>query len=246
MTRHTNQSGIDLIKKYEGLRTDAYRDAAGIWTIGYGHTDGVQQGQHVSEAEAEALLRQDVRHAEAAVERLVKVPLNDNQFAALVAFTFNLGAASLAASTLLRKLNQGDYASVPAEMERWSKVRDPLSGEYQVLSGLLKRRQAEGRLFAASADFDDDTALPASEQTTAMDVPLVPEEFRYIRFAVTARSGLKLRDAPSPYASVIDVLAYGTMLYIGQHRGSWVAVDLDGDGNVNGWVAENYLEPVVR
>ncbi len=246
MTRHTNQNGIDLIKKYEGLRTEAYRDAVGIWTIGYGHTDGVQQGQHISEAEAESFLRQDLHHAEAAVERLVNVPLNDNQFAALVAFTFNLGAGSLAASTLLRKLNQGDYASVPAEMERWSKVKDPASGEYQVLSGLLRRRQAEGRLFSASGDFADDTTLVTSEQTAAMDVPLIPEEFRYIRFAVTARSGLKLREAPSPQARVLDVLAYDTLLYIGQHVGIWVAVDLDGDGHVNGWVAEDYLEPVLR
>ena len=149
MARLINQAGVDLIKRFEGFRAEAYLDPIGIPTIGYGHINGVtkrdvRNGRTITEAQAEQFLREDLAVAEAAVERLISVPLNENQFSALVSFTFNLGAGNLQSSTLRRKLNSGDYGAVPAEMARWVKAGG------QTLAGLVRRRGAEGDLFMTS------------------------------------------------------------------------------------------------
>ena len=139
----TSQTGIDLIKRWEGFRSKAYICPGNVWTIGYGHTAGVKRGDTVTRLTAEQMLKQDVKVNEAAVSRWVKGPLNQNQFDALVSFTFNLGEDNLRKSTLLKLLNQGKYESVPSELMRWiyaDKKRSP---------GLISRRQAEGKLFAS-------------------------------------------------------------------------------------------------
>lgn len=140
--RHVSAEGLALLKQWEGLRLDAYRDVGGVWTIGYGHTGGVMPGERITEAEAEHLLRDDLGWAEGAVHRLVNVKLTDNQHAALVSFVFNVGEGAFAKSTLLRKLNAGDYAAVPAELARWNKAGG------QVVQGLVNRRAAEAGLWA--------------------------------------------------------------------------------------------------
>lgn len=150
MNRTINTAGLSLIMHFEGFRQNAYRCPAGVWTIGYGHTGGVTPGQSVSPAQAEELLRNDLADAEAAVARLVRVPLNENQFAALVSFAFNSGAGSLRNSTLLHRLNQGDYAAVPAELRRWVNVRDRKTGQLIPLPGLVRRRNAEAELWLAT------------------------------------------------------------------------------------------------
>ena len=119
MGRKTNALGIELIKKFEGFRADAYVCPAGVLTIGYGHTATAKAGQTIGVDTAERLLRADVEIAESAVERHIEVSLTDNQFAALVSFTFNLGAGSLKSSTLRKKLNIEEYDAVPSEMARW-------------------------------------------------------------------------------------------------------------------------------
>lgn len=143
---HINQAGLDLIKKFEGLRLSAYEDAVGVLTIGYGHTDGVWDGQKITEDEAEALLKHDLGHAETAVEAMVTYPLNENQFAALVSFAFNLGTKALRDSTLLRKLNAGFPKAAAEEFLKW----DHAGGK--LLLGLQLRRQAERALFLKPAD----------------------------------------------------------------------------------------------
>ncbi|MBV8061638.1 MAG: lysozyme [Alphaproteobacteria bacterium] len=139
--RRTNDAGIGLIKDYEGLHLKPYLCPARVWSIGYGHTRGVYTGMIVTPAEADALLQQDLRLVEPAVQRLVRVPLNENQFAALVSFTFNVGIANLEQSTLLRLLNRGWYEQVPAQLMRWNRARG------EVLGGLSRRRAAEARLW---------------------------------------------------------------------------------------------------
>src|SRR5512142_1052954 len=109
MTREVNQAGLDLVKQCEGLRTEAYRCPAGVWTIGYGHTHGVVPDMKVTADEAEDLLRKDLLEAGEQVERSVRAPLTDNQFSALVSFVFNVGVGNLESSTLLHRLNAGDY-----------------------------------------------------------------------------------------------------------------------------------------
>lgn len=127
------------MRKYEGLRLVAYVCPAGVLTIGYGHTGkDVTQGLRITEERAEALLMADLGIAQRAVQRLVKVPLTPHQEAALIDFVFNLGAGSLETSTLLRKLNDGDYRAVPAQLKRWDKAR--VKGVMQPLRGLTLRR----------------------------------------------------------------------------------------------------------
>ena len=132
---------LRLIKRFEGCKLTAYRCPADVWTIGYGSTRGVKEGMVISEAEAFARLMMDMQEAGEAVESYVKVPLNDNQFAALVSFVFNIGAGAFRKSTMLKMLNQGAYSAAGVQFDRWTKAGN------QVLPGLVKRRAAERALF---------------------------------------------------------------------------------------------------
>lgn len=161
----TNQAGINLIKEFEGVRLEAYPDPAHGWkvpTIGVGHTSAaghppVTKGMKITMAEAESILRRDLQIFEAAVARNVKVPLTGNQFSALVSFTFNLGEGALATSTLLRKLNAGDYAGAADEFPRWNKANG------KVLNGLVRRRAAERALFMS-----EDTSVSNDKPATGL------------------------------------------------------------------------------
>ncbi|WP_165464241.1 lysozyme [Enterobacter cloacae] len=142
----TSDKGIALIKQFEGCKLTAYQDSVGVWTIGYGWTqpvDGkpIRAGMTIKQETAERLLKTGLVSYESDVSRLVKVGLNQGQFDALVSFTYNLGARSLSTSTLLRKLNAGDYAGAAEEFLRWNKAGG------KVLNGLTRRRGAERALF---------------------------------------------------------------------------------------------------
>lgn len=144
--RHVNEAGIAILKQWEGLRLTAYQDVGGVWTIGYGHTGpDVTEGLTITEAEAETLLRTDILEAEQAVSDLVKVDLTDNQFAALVSFVFNVGRGAFAKSTLLKRLNAGDYDAVPGELAKWNRAGG------KPVKGLANRRAAEAGLWAKGA-----------------------------------------------------------------------------------------------
>jgi len=134
-------TGIDIIKKFEGLKLKAYLCPAGKPTIGYGHTYGVKLGRTISKAEADVLLDHDYQDALNAVEELVKVPLTENQLGALSSFVFNLGRGKLIGSTLRKKLNQGDYKGAAEEFDKWV-----FAGGVK-LNGLIARRAAEKELF---------------------------------------------------------------------------------------------------
>ena len=137
----TSLEGIDLIKHFEGCELEAYKCPAGVWTIGYGHIKGVQQGDVITEQQADDMLVEELEEYENYIHNLVSCPLNQNQFDALVSWVYNLGSSNLQASTLLKVLNAGDYAGVPAQMLRWNKAGG------KVLEGLTRRRQAEADLF---------------------------------------------------------------------------------------------------
>lgn len=142
----TSDKGIALIKQFEGCKLTAYQDSVGVWTIGYGWTqplDGkpIRAGMTIKQETAERLLKTGLVSYESDVSRLVKVGLTQGQFDALVSFTYNLGARSLSTSTLLRKLNVGDYAGAADEFLRWNKAGG------KVLNGLTRRREAERALF---------------------------------------------------------------------------------------------------
>lgn len=142
----TSDQGIALIKHHEGVRLTAYADPVGVLTIGYGHTSAagapqVTRGMKITQAGADAILRQDLAKFEGYVSSAVKVPLNQNEFDALVSFTFNLGPGNLRSSTLLKKLNAGDRAGAADEFLKWTKAGG------KTLPGLVKRREAERALF---------------------------------------------------------------------------------------------------
>ncbi|WP_455473942.1 lysozyme [Bartonella sp. B30(2025)] len=144
--RKISKEGLALIKKWEGLRLQAYKDAVGLWTIGYGHTAQagkpfVQEGMQITEKQAEILLQKDLEKFEETVERTVNQSLTDEQFAALVSFCYNVGIKAFCNSTLLKKLNGGDYESVPAELQKWTKAGG------KRLQGLVYRRVAEASLW---------------------------------------------------------------------------------------------------
>jgi GH24 family phage-related lysozyme (muramidase) len=139
--RSINQAGLNLIKEFEGCILQTYDDGVGVLTIGYGHTQGVAWGQSITQAEAEELLKQDLNYFENSVTTLVKVPLTDNQFSALVSFTFNIGSGAFTESTLLRVVNQRQYQAAADQFLRW------INGGGQVMAGLVRRREAERNLF---------------------------------------------------------------------------------------------------
>lgn len=146
----TSAIGIDLIKRFEGCRLSAYLCPAGILTVGYGHTGSdVHSDSEITQEQAERLLVNDLRRFEASVIKSVTIPLAQCQFDALVSFSFNLGLGSLKNSTLLRKLNAGDYVGASTEFLKWNKIRD--NGKLVISNGLGKRRLAEQVLFSNAA-----------------------------------------------------------------------------------------------
>ena len=136
-----SEYGLDLIKHFEGLETKAYQCAAGVWTIGYGHTKGVQEGDEWSEDHCDYMLEVELEEYEGYINNLVTCPLSQNQFDALVSWVYNLGSANLQASTLLKVLNAEDYSDVPNQIKRWNKAGG------KVLEGLVRRREAEAVMF---------------------------------------------------------------------------------------------------
>ena len=152
-----SQSGLELIKKSEGFRSQTYQDVAGFSTIGYGHRLLPHESfpDAISEAQALDLLAADVHLAEQAVQRLVRVPLTQGQFDALVDFCFNLGAGRLAGSTLLKALNAGRYSDAREQLLRWDQAGGHVS------PGLKTRREAEFQLWESSA-----TPIPLPGGTT--------------------------------------------------------------------------------
>ena len=136
-----SKKGIDLIKRFEGCRLKAYRCPAGVWTIGYGHTNNVRPDDIITQNDAEELLKRDLKVHEDNVKRVVKIALTQNQFDALVSFEYNVGYGAFANSTLLKLLNAGNYNGASKQFERWVYAGD------RVLEGLVKRRKAERELF---------------------------------------------------------------------------------------------------
>lgn len=152
----TSENGLELLKQWEGFKLNVYKDSAGLPTIGVGHllikselSSGkivinglpIKYANGLTEQQALDLLSQDVKPAEQTVNTNVKVPLNQNQFDALVSFTFNVGGGAFKSSTLLKVLNQKQYDGVPTQLLRWTRAAG------QVVQGLVNRRQNEIKLW---------------------------------------------------------------------------------------------------
>ena len=176
----TGETGLNLIKGYEGLRMSAHYAPSEQWTVGYGHTSTARHGMAVTEGDAERLLREDVKPIETLLADTVRAPLNQNEHDALVSLIFNIGEESWRKSTVLRKLNSGDKLAAAQAFEMWTKAR--VSCELVTLDGLMRRRAAEKSLFLMPTD--------ASLVVPSSDVQPAPEcEPAYI-------SDAELKSAP--------------------------------------------------
>jgi lysozyme len=162
-----SDTGIALIKEFEGCRLKAYRCPANVWTIGYGHTSAagaptVEPTSTITQNEAEEILRRDLQQYERGVEKMVKVEITQGQFDALVDFAYNAGVGALQKSTLLKKVNAEDFDAVPAEFMKWTK------GGGKELPGLVRRRRAEVKLWRG---LDEVAPVPVEETRAAPDQP---------------------------------------------------------------------------
>lgn len=163
--RRVNQETIDLIKRWEGFRAEPYKCPAGVDTIGYGHTATkslMKRGTKITEARAVKLLKADLAIYEKAISEMVEVDLTDGQFGALVSWCFNVGVGAAQRSTLVKKLNAGNYESVPKELARWNKVGN------KVTAGLANRRAAEAGLWARGNFVSSTTGEEISEATAGL------------------------------------------------------------------------------
>lgn len=137
-----NDAGLNLIKQFEGCELLSYQDSAGLWTVGVGHLGPpAGPGVAIDQETADRLLRDDLKRTEEGVEKCLKVQVTENQFSAMVCFAFNVGVGALKSSTLLKKVNAGDFKGAADEFLRWNRAGG------KVVSGLTRRRLAEKALF---------------------------------------------------------------------------------------------------
>lgn len=140
--REINEDGLVLLKTHEGCRLSSYQDVGGIWTIGYGDTGpDVGPGLNITQEQADERLKNKLAYFEAGVERYVTAPINDNQFSALVCFSYNIGLGNLQHSTLLNFVNAGMYRAAADQFLAWNKVKGV------PVEGLTQRRLSERALF---------------------------------------------------------------------------------------------------
>ena len=142
-----SEQTLALIRKWEGCKLAAYKDVAGVWTIGYGHTEKVKEGDTCTVEQAEEWLSEEVEWFQKGVLGSCKIPPNLNQLTALVSFTYNLGLGSLRQSFLLRKHNASNFIGAANEFLRWDKARHPQTRQFRSVPGLLARRKEERRVY---------------------------------------------------------------------------------------------------
>ncbi len=190
--RQISDDGLYAIKRREGLRLTAYQDSAGVWTVGYGHTGKVFPGDVITQTDAAHFLREDVRWAETTISANVKVPLTQNQFDALVSWSFNVGVHNTIESTLVRRLNAGDYGAVASELMRWVKITNPKTGKLVFNQGLQNRRMSEVEQFTRDEKQEQNSEPAQARGASIAAVPAGREEIsgsRTLQGAAIAGSG---------------------------------------------------------
>lgn len=170
----TNAEGRALIKRAEGLSLEAYKDSAGRWVIGYGHLSIAHKGMTITEEEADTFFEADLEAAERAVERCVRVGLNENEFAALVSLTFNIGEKNLRKSQVVKRLNRNDRMGAADAFDWWSKAR--IDGEIVELQGIAWRRAEERALFLQPVTMDGPVTEAAPDQVAVISPRALPIE----------------------------------------------------------------------
>jgi len=215
-----SKAGLDLVKHFEGYHTrqpdgscTAYLDVAGVPTIGWGSTHGVKLGMRWTAEEAENALMAELQTCAMEVQRMVTVPLNQQQHDALVSFVYNLGASAFGRSTLLRKLNKGDYAGAEAEFGKWVYASKGAGGPKVKYAGLVRRRKAEAAMFADNGILPVPVDMP--ETTVAM-----PQ---------------------APAQKPVKVPWYSAPVAIATSVGAWFADKLEGLGQLLSGAGEQFM-----
>ncbi|PCK86338.1 lysozyme [Rhizobium sophoriradicis] len=225
MARQVNATTEAALKQWEFFIPFVYDDAdpkpglkktrlrpgmkiRGTATQGYGHTgpDVYPGAPDITEAQALAWLRKDLDPCERAVATSVKVDLTDNQFGALVMFTFNAGVRAFKSSTLLKKLNAGNYAAVPGELAKWNKTT--IDGKKVVSNGLVNRRAAEAGLWAKGG-YIQSSGTPALPQRA----PLISREVTTTMTAVASGGALQFVPTNGPLAYALAAILIGAALF---------------------------------
>jgi lysozyme len=178
------EEGLSLIRRSEGFRASAYRDAAGVWTIGFGHTSEagpprVRSGTRITRKEAMAILARDVETFANGVRGLLKRELAPAQFTALVSFAYNVGLTNFRRSSVLTAVNAGDFDAVPRRLQLWVKCRG------RILPGLVNRRAAEAAMFVAETSASHDPLPPAP-----IEEPIEPISGTPLRHSSTGMAAL--------------------------------------------------------
>jgi len=203
MTRQINKEGRDKLKGFEALRLKAYLDVGGVWTIGWGHIKTAKAGMKITEVQAEALLALDLKEYEVAVEKYVKVPLSDNQFATLVSFAYNVGIGAFMKSTLLKKLNAGQYDAVPSELMKWNKVKG------KTVRGLTNRRAAEAGMWAKGEYVSSRPVQPTKAPQTMPTLQKVGNGL-----AGASAAAATAVEQLTPYAAYSDVIKQALVVLV--------------------------------
>lgn len=209
-----SQACVNIVKHFEGLHkltkdgmVQAYLCPAGKWTIGYGSTKGVKRGMKIDKGQAEELLMEDLQEHGSYVNQYVKVPLTQARYDALTSFVFNLGPGNFRSSTLLKKINVGDFDGATQEFSKWNKAR--VDGVLQPLAGLTRRRTAEAALFAMDASVGADGVLQPQKPEIEAVKPLTKS--KTMAGASIAGSGLVLTEVAQqlePLTHMSDAVKY--------------------------------------
>lgn len=197
----TSQKGIDLIKQFEGFRSKAYRDVVGVWTIGYGSTKNVKEGDTITREEAEARLRNELVEYEQHVTAACHVAPNQNQFDALVSFCFNVGPGNLRKSSVIKAHNRGDFQAAARAFALWNKAGG------KVWPGLTRRRAAEAALYLEPVEeYRDEGAQYEMPQRIDPERPMAQSQ---IVRASTVAGGTAALAAASETVRIVSDIKYG-------------------------------------
>lgn len=200
----TSNKGIELIKSFEGIKTKAYLCPAGVWTIGYGHTKNVQKNDTCTMAQAIAFLKEDLRVFECAIDDLVKVELNQNQFDALISFVYNVGAGAFKDSTMRKFINAGHFPLAAGQFDRWVYAKNVK------LEGLVRRRAAEKKLFLSPVSNSNNYKVIA----TGLNVRKQPGTTYKIVKVLTKNTVVEITETNSNWGKLSDGSGWVSMKYL--------------------------------
>jgi lysozyme len=211
--RRVSSDGIEKITQWEGQRLKSYRDSGGVWTVGVGHTSDsnlvVGPTTVITAEQSDELLRKDLDEVEQAIARIVKVPLNDNQFTVLASLAFNIGITNFAKSTLVKKLNASNYNAVPSELAKWVKDRDPKTKKMVTVPGLVNRRAAEAGLWVKGAHVASRDVVPVPVNVSNTRALATKENIATAASVATAGFGAAATNTAIGYALAFVIVVAG-------------------------------------